>query len=211
MAVPPHEADVAPAPDPAGRPVGWTPADPGPLGLAAFAGTTFVLSIFNANLVNPAGTAVVLPLTLAFGGIAQLLAGMWEFRTGNTFGALAFSAYGAFWISLYLLLTVVPASAATESAVAVYLYSWAIFTTYMFVASLRTTGAIAGTFFLLTITFFLLAIADAGSDKSILHIGGWFGLATAIAAWYASFAGVLNATWGRVVLPVMPLSRPTVR
>lgn len=81
----------------------------------------------------------------------------------------------------------------------------------MFVASMRTTGAIAGTFFLLTITFFLLAIADAGSDKSILHIGGWFGLATAIAAWCASFAGVLNATWGRVVLPVMPLSRPTVR
>ena len=83
MAVPPSEADVAPAPDPAGRPVGWTPADPAPLGLAAFAGTTFVLSIFNANLVNPAGTAVVLPLTLAFGGIAQLLAGMWEFRTGT--------------------------------------------------------------------------------------------------------------------------------
>ncbi len=206
-----READVAPAPAPAGRPVGWAPADPGPLGLAAFAGTTFVLSIFNANLVNPAGTPVVLGLALAYGGIAQLLAGMWEFRTGNTFGAVAFTSFGAFWISFYLLLKVVPATAATDSAIAVYLYMWAIFTTYMFVASLRSTAAIALVFFLLAVTFFLLGIANAGADKSILHVAGWTGLATAIAAWYASFARVLNSTWGRVVLPVMPLSRPTVR
>jgi hypothetical protein len=100
----PREADVAPAP-PAGPTAGWAPADPGPLGLAAFATTTFVLSIFNANLVNPKGTLVVLGLALAYGGIAQLLAGMSEFRTGNTFGAVAFTSYGAFWISFYLLLT----------------------------------------------------------------------------------------------------------
>ena len=109
-----------------------------------------------------------------------------------------------------MLLTVVPASAATESAVAVYLQLGHLHHVYVrcFDADDRRH---CGHVLLLTITFFLLAIADAGSDKSILHIGGWFGLATAIAAWYASFAGVLNATWGRVVLPVMPLSRPTVR
>src|SRR5947199_3832089 len=84
-------------------PVGFKPADPGPLGLAAFAMTTFVLSMFNANLVNEHGTPVVLGLALAYGGIVQLLAGMWEFRTGNTFGAVAFSSFGAFWISFWAL------------------------------------------------------------------------------------------------------------
>lgn len=205
-----READVAPAPDPTGgRAAGWTPADPGPLGLAAFAGTTFVLSIFNANLVNPKGDAVVLGLALAYGGIAQLLAGMWEFRTGNTFGAVAFTSFGAFWISFYFLVKTTPPP--PETAVAVYLYMWAIFTTYMFIASLRTTGAVALVFALLAITFFLLAIGAAGADTSIHKAGGWVGLATAVAAWYASFAAVVNATFGRVVMPVIPLSRPAGR
>src|SRR5215216_7920874 len=90
------------------RPVGvgsWLPADPAPLGLAGFAMTTFVLSMFNADIVNTAGEPVVLGLALAYGGIAQLLAGMWEFRTGNTFGATAFSSFGAFWISFWVLVT----------------------------------------------------------------------------------------------------------
>src|SRR5207248_2347680 len=131
---------------------------------------TFVLSIFNANLVAPRGTLVVLGLALGYGGIAQLLAGMWEFRTGNTFGAVAFSSYGAFWISFFVLLRLTPTAAVSDKAVAVYLYAWAIFTTYMFVASLRTTAAVALVFFLLAITFFLLAIANAGTNTSILHI-----------------------------------------
>jgi succinate-acetate transporter protein len=206
-----READVAPAPEP-GRSAGWTPADPGPLGLGAFAMTTFVLSIFNANLVSSAGTPVVLGLALAYGGLAQLLAGMWEFRTGNTFGAVAFTSYGAFWISFFVInqfeAKAIPV-AHLSSAVAVYLYAWAIFTTYMFVASLRTTGAVALVFALLAITFFLLAIGNAGTNTSVVHAGGWVGLATALAAWYASFAVVLNTTFGRVVLPTMPLSRAT--
>src|SRR6202043_307075 len=81
----------------------WKPADPAPLGLAAFAMTTFVLSMFNSNLVNGKGVPVVLGLALAYGGIVQLLAGMWEFRNGNTFGAVAFSSFGAFWISFWAL------------------------------------------------------------------------------------------------------------
>jgi succinate-acetate transporter protein len=206
-----READVAPAPE-ASRGAGWTPADPGPLGLGAFAMTTFVLSIFNANLVSNVGTPVVLGLALAYGGLAQLLAGMWEFRTGNTFGAVAFTSYGAFWISFFVILQFeaknVPL-AHLNNSIAVYLYAWGIFTTYMFVASLRTTGAVAVVFALLAITFFLLAIGNSGNNMSVVHAGGWAGLATALAAWYASFAAVLNTTFGRVVLPVIPLSRAT--
>jgi succinate-acetate transporter protein len=210
-----READVAPAPatEPAGgRLAGWTPADPGPLGLTGFATTTFVLSIFNADLVRPSGTPVVLGLALAYGGVAQLLAGMWEFRTGNTFGAVAFSSFGAFWISYFVLLRLTPTSAVTPPAVAVYLYAWAIFTTYMFVASLRTTGAVAMVFLLLAATFWILAIGNANlgagqATNSTIKLGGWLGIATAAVAWYASFAGVTNATFGRVVLPVFPLKR----
>jgi succinate-acetate transporter protein len=208
----PREADVAPAPakaEPAGGTSGgWTPADPGPLGLAGFAGTTFVLSLINANLVSARGIGVVLALALAYGGLAQLLAGMWEFRTGNTFGAVAFTSFGAFWISFYILLHVVPAGTLTLHAISAYLWMWAIFTTYMFFASLRTTGAVALVFLLLAITFILLAWGDLGSGHtSITHAGGGVGLATAIAAWYASFAAVMNSTWGRTLLPVFPLRR----
>jgi succinate-acetate transporter protein len=207
------EADLAPPPRPAptvGRSAGtWVPADPGPLGLAGFAGTTFVLSLMNSNLVSDAGIGVVLALAVAYGGLAQLLAGMWEFRTGNTFGAVAFTSYGAFWISFFVLLKVVPASAITPHAVSLYLWMWGIFTAYMFFASLGTTGAVALVFFLLSITFVLLAIGDmGGGHKSITHAGGYVGIATAIAAWYASFAAVVNSTFGRVVLPVSPLRRP---
>jgi len=188
---------------------GWTPADPGPLGLGAFALTTFVLSMFNSQLVSVNGEPVVLGVALAYGGIAQLLAGMWEFRTGNTFGAVAFSSFGAFWLSYFVLVTFnvgdIPEADAGH-AIGLYLIAWGIFTLYMFIASLRTTGAVALVFALLTITFFLLGIGDAGAHENVTKAGGYFGLATAAAAWYASFAAVTNSTFGRTVLPVMPLN-----
>jgi hypothetical protein len=166
--------------------------------------------MFNADLVSRAGEPVVLGLALAYGGIAQVLAGMWEFRTGNTFGAVAFTSFGAFWISFWALVTFfageIPAAHAGD-AIGLYLIAWGIFTTYMFVASLRTTTAIALVFFLLAITFFLLGIGNAGETDSVIKAGGWFGLATAAAAWYASFAAVTNSTFGRTVLPVRPLGR----
>ena len=204
----PRREPAAPPPAPA---AGWTPADPGPLGLAGFAMTTFILSMFNANFVSSAGEPVVLGVALAYGGIAQLLAGMWEFRTGNTFGAVAFSSFGAFWISFFVLVTffapgLEDAGGATAGhAIGLYLWAWAIFTVYMFVASLRTTGAVALVFFLLSITFVLLGIGNSGAHENIVHWGGYFGLATALAAWYASFAAVTNSTFGRTVLPVKPL------
>jgi succinate-acetate transporter protein len=203
--LPPREADVAPAPRADPTSAGWRPADPGPLGLAGFAGTTFVLSLINANLVDAGGFGTVAALAIAYGGLAQLLAGMWEFRTGNTFGAVAFSSFGAFWISFYFLLHTSTAVSAPH-AVSAYLWMWAIFTTYMFFASLRTTGAVALVFLLLAITFILLAIGDMGkTHSSITHAGGYVGLATAAAAWYASFAAVINSTFGKVVAPVFPL------
>jgi succinate-acetate transporter protein len=189
---------------------GWKPADPGPLGLAGFAMTTFVLSMFNANLVGSGGEPVVFGLAFAYGGIAQLLAGMWEFRTGNTFGALAFCSFGAFWLSLFVFevffASSIPAADLGHAA-GLYLWAWAIFTAYMTIASLRTTGAVALVFILLTATFILLAIGASGAHTTVTHWGGYIGLATAAAAWYASFAAVTNSTFGRTVLPVMPLRR----
>jgi uncharacterized protein len=216
----PREADVAPAAE-AARAGGWTPADPGPLGLAAFAGTTFVLSMINTGLVGthllPGGglLPMVAALALAYGGIVQLAAGLWEFRTGNTFGAVAFCSYGAFWISFFFIVQSVGKNAPTEvfSGLSLYLYMWGIFTAYMFLAALRTTGAVAGVFLLLAITFFILGIGNAslvGTHSAIngtIKLGGWVGLATAVVAWYASFAAVVNSTFGRVVAPVVPLQR----
>jgi len=184
-------------------------ADPGPLGLAAFALTTFVLSMFNSGILDAKGEPVVLGLALAYGGLAQLLAGMWEFRTGNTFGALAFTSYGAFWLSFFAYVQFFEkdvASSAAAQAVGVYLIAWGIFTTYMFIASLKTTGAIAAVFILLALTFWLLGIGDWTETTGITKAGGFVGLATAVAAWYASFAGVTNSTFGRTVMPVKPLN-----
>jgi succinate-acetate transporter protein len=188
----------------------WRPADPAPLGLAGFAMTTFVLSMFNANIVSSSGEPAVFGLALAYGGVVQLLAGMWEFRTGNTFGALAFSSFGGFWISLFIFdvffADSIPAADLGHAA-GLYLWAWAIFTTYMFVASLRTTAAVALVFALLAPTYVLLAIGASGGHDTVTHWGGYVGIATAVAAWYASFAAVTNSTFGRTVLPVMPLKR----
>jgi succinate-acetate transporter protein len=185
-------------------------ADPGPLGLAAFALTTFVLSFFNAGLMGAGGEPIVFGLALAYGGVAQLLAGMWEFRTGNTFGAVAFTSYGAFWLSFWAFVQFFEKSvpkADAGHAVGLFLIAWGIFTTYMFIASLRTTAAVSAVFLLLAATFFLLGIGNAGAHPNITKVGGWVGLATAAVAWYASFAAVTNSTFGRTVMPVGPLRR----
>jgi len=192
----------------ASAPVGFKVADPAPLGLAAFAMTTFVLSMFNANLVSEKGVPVVLGLALIYGGVTQLLAGMWEFRNSNTFGAVAFSSYGAFWISFWAL-NVFYAKDITGNvghAVGLYLWAWAIFTAYMTIAALRVSAAVLLVFALLTATFILLAIGAVGAHTTVTHWGGYIGIATAVAAWYASFAAVINSTFARTVLPVVPLN-----
>src|SRR6266705_1600997 len=133
-------------------------ADPAPLGLAAFALTTFVLSMFNAGLVDNKGEPIVLGLALAYGGGAQLLAGMWEFRAGNTFGATAFTSYGAFWLAVAI--SVQQVFIPSHAAFAWFLLGWAIFTGLMFLGTLRSNVALIGVFGLLFITFLLLAINE---------------------------------------------------
>lgn len=184
-------------------------ADPGPLGLAGFALTTFILSVYNSGMIGT-GETVVLGCALAYGGLAQLLAGMWEFAKGNTFGAVAFSSYGAFWISFWYLLNHIPADATGNDlthGLGLYLLAWGIFTLYMLVASLRTTGAIAAVFLFLTLTFFALAIGKFGGHIGWTKFGGWLGIITAILAWYTSFAAVTNSTFKKTVLPTFPLAR----
>jgi succinate-acetate transporter protein len=185
-------------------------ADPAPLGLAAFAMTTFALSVGNANIWG-AGANAALALALVYGGTVQLFAGMWEFVRKNTFGALAFSSFGAFWIAYYVLVKfVLPGVAAADVpvTVGVFLLGWTIFTAYMTVASFRVSGAVVAVFVLLTVTFVLLTIGAFQSQANMTKAGGWVGIATAAAAWYASFAGVLNETFKKTVLPTLPLAPP---
>jgi uncharacterized protein len=184
-------------------------ADPAPLGLAGFAMTTMALSLWNAN-IYPAAVNSALALALAYGGGVQLLAGMWEFKRGNTFAATAFASYGAFWIAFWYLashiLPNIPAADA-PSVVGSFLVGWCLFTFYMSIAALRVSGAVLLVFVLLTIAFVLLTIGNYRTNKTFLHWGGYVGLATAAAAWYASFAGVTNATFKKEIIPVMPLAR----
>ena len=198
-------AAAADAPPTAGPGV----ADPAPLGLAAFALTTFLLSLFNAGIAPEDLEPAVLPLALFYGGIAQLLAGMWEFRNRNTLGATAFTSYGAFWLAFaayvkYVEPTLPPES--TDTATGLFLLGWAIFTAYMAVASLRTNLALVSVFVTLFLTFLLLAVGDLTGADAIATVGGVVGLISALCAWYASAAIVTNATWGRGVLPVGPRS-----
>ena len=189
-------------------PQAYSTADPAPLGLAAFAMTTFALSLGNANIWGP-GVDAAIALALVYGGAVQLFAGMWEFVRKNTFGALAFSSYGAFWIAYYVFVKFVaggiPAADAPQ-AVGVFLLGWTIFTFYMVLPSLRVSAAVAAVFILLTITFVLLTIGAFQSNMTVNHWGGYFGIATAAVAWYASFAGVVNETFKKAIIPTIPLA-----
>ncbi|MDA8385857.1 MAG: acetate uptake transporter [Actinomycetota bacterium] len=183
-----------------------TVADPGPLGLAAFATTTFVLSLVNAGLINAGDIVVVLPIALMYGGVAQLLAGMWEFKRNNTFGAVAFTSYGAFWLSFYFLATKFLKGAPTD-AVAVFLLAWTIFTLYMVIGSFGTNGVLAALFVILEVTFILLTWGAFANSSGITKIGGYLGIIVAFIAWYASAAAVVNPTLGKTVFPTFPFSK----
>ena len=183
-------------------------ADPGPLGLAAFAMTTFVLSVVNAGWLPASVGGIFLGLALFYGGIVQVFAGMWEFVKGNTFGALAFSSYGAFWLSLWYIKVHLDLSAAdptdAKKAVGIFLLGWTIFTLYMLVCTLRLNGMLIAVFTALTLAFIALALGDLLNNANFTKLGGYLGVLTAALAWYGSFAGVINASWKRVVLPVFP-------
>jgi uncharacterized protein len=190
-------------------------ADPAPLGLAAFALTTFVLSGHNASFIPD---AVWIGLALFYGGLVQLLAGMWEFRNRNVFGSTAFSTYGGFWMSLGIFVTLVLLSKNVAAAVsgpnllnalAWFLLAFAIFNFYMLLWSSRVNVAVFGVFLTLQITEVLLVIGffnqAHGKSAWMTHAGGWAGIVTAAVAWYTSAAGVVN---GMSVTPVLPVGQP---
>jgi succinate-acetate transporter protein len=189
-------------------------ADPAPLGLAAFALTTFMLSGHNATFIPD---VLWVGLALFYGGVAQLLAGMWEFRNRNVFGSTAFSTYGAFWLALGASVILVETTSLggalkgpdIDNGLAWFLVAFAIFNTYMLIGSTRVNMAVFGVFLALEVTEILLAIGFfrvAHNDSPwMLHAGGWAGIVTAGVAWYASAAGVLN---GISDTPVLPVGRP---
>ncbi|MGB8382703.1 MAG: acetate uptake transporter [Dermatophilaceae bacterium] len=183
-------------------------ADPGPLGLAAFALTTFILSCANAGLIPAKAEAAVFGVALLYGGLVQLAAGMWEFVKGNVFGATAFASYGGFWLSFWYLVTYTAADMGNDRhiGVGIFLLGWTIFTAYMLLASTRTNRALLVTFSVLLIAFVLLTLGAFLEQTGLTKAGGYAGLAAAVAAWYTSAAGVLSATFGRVVLPTGPVS-----
>ncbi len=177
-------------------------ANPGPLGLAGFGLTTVVLSSINAGLLPPEAVPVVVPLAFAYGGVAQLIAGALEFKTGNTFGMVAFTSYGLFWWWFALLNWTIGAGwlkAPPASAVGVTLFMWGVLTFLLWIVSFRASKAVWSVFLLLWITFFLLAAGHFGRPD-LVHLGGYVGLITGIDALFVAFVEVLNATAGRVVV-----------
>ena len=191
-------------------------ADPAPLGLAAFALTTFILSGHNATFIPD---IVWVGLALFYGGLIQLLAGMWEFRNRNVFGATAFSTYGGFWLSLGTFVVLAETTklgdglkgADVPNALAWFLFAFAIFNTYMLLWSLRVNMAVFAVFLTLEITEIVLAIgfwdeAHGTANSGWVHTGGWLGIVTAAVAWYASAAGVVNGM--SETGPVLPVGQP---
>jgi hypothetical protein len=182
-------------------------ADPAPLGLAGFALTTFLLSGHAASFIPD---LIWVGPALFYGGLCQLLAGMWEFRNRNVFGATAFSTYGGFWLGLGIYVVLASSTSFASglqghdgtNALAWYLFAFAIFNTYMLIGSTRVTVAVFMVFLALEITEIVDAIAYWSGSSTTLHWGGWIGVLTAAVAWYASAAGVMNGTAQRVVFPV---------
>lgn len=190
-----------------------TIANPAPLGLAGFGLTTLLLNVVNAKIINASDIGMVLPVGLFYGGLAQLLAGMWEFKKNNTFGATAFSSFGAFWLAFAVMKILqingaLPATSA-EGGITVFLVGWGIFTTYMFVGTMRISVALMVVFASLAILFYLLALGDHTGNSTIQRIAGYEGLFTAGSALYASFAQVVNETWGKYILPLGIIKPPS--
>ena len=181
-------------------------ANPAPLGLAGFGLTTVVLSCVNAGILVPDAAAVVVPLAFAFGGIAQLIAGVLEFKTGNTFGMVAFTSFGLFWWWFAFLKWTIGAGwlkAPPSTAVAVTLLMWGIFTFLLWIVSFRLSKAVWSIFLLLWVTFFFLAAGDFGYFIGTLNcgrIGGYFGLLTGLDAMLVAFIEILNETANRTVI-----------
>lgn len=174
-------------------------ADPAPLGLAGFGLTTFMLSSANAGLWHGAGGGAAVATALFYGGLAQLLAGMWEFMRGNTFGATAFSSYGAFWLVVWYGIT---SKSFGPGSLGVFLLFYGIFTFVLWVAAIKHNIHLNLLFLALTVTFAFLTYGNWGGGHSgAVKVGGWTGLLTAVIAIYIAAKTLINDSWGREVLP----------
>ncbi|CAD6546483.1 acetate uptake transporter [Paraburkholderia metrosideri] len=185
----------------ASAPIRSTLANPAPLGLAAFALTTWLLSMINAGWFSADSMGLVLACALAYGGSAQAIAGIMELPRGNSFGATAFLSYGAFWWSFALFVLFLHGQV-PAAFVGWYLFLWGVFTFYMWLATFRSPRALQFIFLALWITFALLALGEWTGLSLMRMAGGYMGLVTAALAFYLSAAEVINEVHGRVVLPV---------
>ena len=180
-------------------------ANVGALGLGGFALSTFILNIVNAGWVDGSAIGIVMPVAMLYGGLAQFMAGMWDVRRGDIFGATCFTSFGAFWMGLALFFFMKFAGIqafvdVTPAGVAVVLIAWGIFTFYATIASLKLPKAVTWVFITLTILFFLLAI---GEFVPVVHtIAGYEGVLCALIAWYASAGTLINTVHGKTVLPL---------
>jgi len=181
-------------------------ANPAALGLVGFGLTTVLLSLINAGVLPAGGEGVVIPLALAYGGFIQILAGLLEFRLGNTFGMTAFLSYGAFWWWFAFLLLfahqgMIDISGAGPT-VGVALLLWGLLTLYLWVSTFKLPRILFAIFLTLWVTFLLLGLGGVLGAPNLSHLGGWLGLVCGTLAIYGSFGLVTNATWGRPVIPL---------
>ena len=182
-----------------------TTANPAPLGLLGFGMTTVLLNIHNAGFFEL--DSMIMGMGIFMGGIAQIFAGLQEWKKNNTFGATAFTAYGSFWLSL-VALWLIPKTGfgadykSSEVAVGFYLLMWGLFTLFMFIGTLKINITLQIIFFSLTVLFFLLAISDFTGNKSIRVLAGWVGIFCGLSAFYGCVAQVLNEVYGKTVLPI---------
>ena len=181
-------------------------ANPAPLGLGGFGLTTVILSLVNAGVLPAGGEQVVIPMAFAYGGLIQILAGLLEFRTGNTFGTVAFLSYGAFWWWFALLVLLgghgVLDLSQAGSTIGVALIGWGVFTLYMWVATFRLSKALWWVFLTLWVTFFLLGFGALLGMHALHTAGGWLGLVCGLLAMYTSFGLVTNTVFGKTVVPL---------
>ncbi len=177
-------------------------ANPGPLGLLGFGMTTVLLNLHNAGLLPLSG--VIVAMGICLGGLAQVIAGIRELCQGNTFGGTAFTAYGLFWWSLVLIWTnpFGGIEAGSATAVAWYLLLWGIFTLFMFIGTLKHNRATQVVFGSLTVLFFLLAIGDFTGAHAITTVAGYVGIFCGLSAIYSAMGQVLNAEFGKTILPL---------
>jgi len=181
-------------------------ANPAPLGLMGFGMTTVLLNLWNAGAIPL--DSPILTMGLFYGGIAQIVAGAFEFRKGNTFGMTAFLSYGLFWESfaLIVLFKIMGIASFTPStSLAAYLFMWGLFTLLMFVGTLRLNGALMFVFGSLFILFFLLAAGNGWNNSSVITFAGYEGIICGLSAMYASIAQVLNEVYGKAILPIFPV------